>query len=303
MATEISLLAEIRKSSKTGYMSIMEKLGIWIESKKVNSFIIGLIILNAITLGLDTIPDLPDSWRQSLIQIDGLILLVFVLEILIKLGVYRFRFFLSGWNIFDFLIIGISLIPDAGIFSILRVLRVFRVLRLVSTLPSLRKIVTALLMSLPGIGSIGVLAGIIFYIGAVMTTKMFAGEFPEWFGSIPASMYTLFQIMTLESWSMGIVRPVMEKFPHAYLFFIPYIIISTFTTLNLFIAVIVNSIQSMEQERKEEEGERIITLETLYEEIRTLQSGLIQLEKQISPNTHTSKMGHSKSGIKARNKK
>ncbi|MDF3818658.1 ion transporter [Leptospira sp. 96542] len=255
-----------------------EKIGIWIESPKVTGFVIGVIILNAITLGLDTIPAVTSQFGHTLEVIDQIILGIFIVEILLKLYAFHFKFFSTGWNVFDILIVGIALVPNAGTLSILRVLRIFRVLRLISTLPSLRKIVSALLLSLPGIASIALLAGIIFYIGSVMTTKVFGETFPEWFGSIPASMYTLFQVMTLESWSMGIVRPVMEKFPHAYLFFIPYIVISTFTTLNLFIAVIVNSIQSLDQEQKKEEGIVIVTLDTLYEEIKSLQASVKNLE-------------------------
>ncbi|WCL49812.1 ion transporter [Leptospira sp. GIMC2001] len=256
-----------------------ETIGTWIESNKVTGFIIGVILLNAITLGMETIPYFTENFSHILEVVDRIILGIFIIEILLKFYAFHFRFFQTGWNIFDFLIVGIALLPNAGTLSILRVLRVFRVFRLVSTMPSLRKIVSALILSLPGIASIALLAGIIFYIGAVMTTKLFGGDFPDWFGSIPASMYTLFQVMTLESWSMGIVRPVMEKFPHAYIFFIPYIVISTFTTLNLFIAVIVNSIATLDQEQKEEDGIRVVSLEMLYEEIKTIQSSLIQLEK------------------------
>jgi voltage-gated sodium channel len=126
-----------------------------------------------------------------------------------------------------------------------------RVLRLVTVVPQMRKVVGALLQALPGMGSIlGVLL-LVFYIAAVMATNLFGADFPEWFGSIGASMFSLFQIMTLESWSMGIVRPVMALHPNAWLFFVPFIVMTSFTVLNLFIALIVNSMQAMQSDTQE----------------------------------------------------
>jgi voltage-gated sodium channel len=97
-------------------------------------------------------------------------------------------------------------------------------------------------------GSVFLLMGIIFYIGAVMTTKLFGAEFPEWFGTIGRSGYSLFQIMTLESWSMGIVRPVMTVYPYAWAFFVPFILMTTFAVVNLLVGLIVNSMQDAHHE-------------------------------------------------------
>jgi voltage-gated sodium channel len=121
----------------------------------------------------------------------------------------------------------------------------------VTVVPSLRRVVGALLGALPGMGSIVMLLGLIFYVGAVMATKLYGADFPQWFGNVPASLYTLFQVMTLESWSMGIVRPVMEVHPQAWLFFVPFILATSFTALNLFIGVVVSAMQSeIDAERK-----------------------------------------------------
>jgi len=207
-------------------------------------FILGLILLNAVTLGLETEPTIVARWGDILQVVDRFALTVFVLEITAKLIVQRARFFRDPWNLFDFTVVAVALVPTSGPLAVLRALRVLRVLRLVTVVPSLRRVVGALLSALPGMGSIVLLLGLIFYVGAVMTTKLFGEQFPQWFGDIPASLYTLFQIMTLESWSMGIVRPVMEVYPLAWAFFVPFILATSFTALNLFIGVVVAAMQN-----------------------------------------------------------
>ena len=228
-------------------LSRREALGAWIESARVQAVIIGLIVINAVILGMETSPAIMAHIGPQLLALDKLILAVFVVEIAIKLFAQGAAFFRRGWNIFDFLVVGIALVPTSGPLAILRALRILRVLRLLSMMPRLRLVVEALLHSLPGIGSIALLMVVIYYVAAVMATKLFGAVHPEWFGSIWHSMYTLFQVMTLESWSMGIVRPVMESHPYAWLFFIPFILIATFTVLNLFIAIIVDAMQSMHE--------------------------------------------------------
>jgi len=132
--------------------------------------------------------------------------------------------------------------------SVLRALRILRVLRVISATPRLRRVVEGFVTALPGMGSVFLLMGIIFYIGAVMATKLFGASFPEWFGTLGASFYSLFQIMTLESWSMGIVRPVMDVYPYAWLFFVPFIMVTTFAVVNLLVGLIVNSMQDAHAE-------------------------------------------------------
>jgi voltage-gated sodium channel len=134
--------------------------------------------------------------------------------------------------------------PATGNLSVLRALRILRVLRIVGMVPSLKRVVGGLVAALPGMGSILLLLTLVFYVFSVMATKLYGASFPEWFGSIPASAYSLFQIMTLESWSMGIVRPVMEVHPMAWAFFLPFIACRPpFTVLNLFIGIIVSAMQ------------------------------------------------------------
>lgn len=223
------------------------KLAAFIESKLAVRAITGLILLNAVTLGLETDPDIMARWGVYLRWTDRTLLTIFTLELGIKLIAYRFSFFRSGWNVFDFLIVSVSWLPASGTLSVLRAFRILRVLRLLSVVPQMRRVIAALGHSIPGMSSvIGVLL-IIFYVCAVLSTKLF-GQHPdpqmqEWFGSIGASAYTLFQIMTLESWSMGIVRPTMEHFPLSWIFFVPFIIITSFAVLNLFIGIIVDAMQ------------------------------------------------------------
>jgi voltage-gated sodium channel len=253
--------------------------------------IVALIVINAITLGLETSPTVMSRVGFWLLALDHFILSVFVVEISAKLYAYRWRFFRDPWNVFDFLIVAIALIPASGPMAVLRALRILRVLRLISMVPRLRFVVESLLQAIPGIASIAALLVLLYYVFAVMATELFGSTHPAWFGTLGRSMYTLFQIMTLESWSMGIARPVMETHPHAWLFFIPFILVATFTVLNLFIAIIVNTMQSMHDNTHMQEQAAIEDavhneganlggqLGALREELRELKELVIQHNK------------------------
>jgi voltage-gated sodium channel len=222
-----------------------------VESRSFSAIITSVIVINAIVLGLETSPRAMQVAGSLLLTIDTVALWIFTAEIGVKLWVYRSRFVRDGWNIFDLMIVAVAWLPAAGPLAVLRALRIMRVLRLVSIVPQMRTVVGALFKALPGMGSILAVLTLVFYVAAVMATKLFGQGFPDLFGSIGASMYSLFQIMTLESWSMGIVRPVMEQHPGAWMFFIPFIVVTTFTVLNLFIALIVNSMQTLTAEANE----------------------------------------------------
>ncbi|ABD53004.1 ion transporter [Jannaschia sp. CCS1] len=224
------------------------RLADWLARPVVSNFIIGVIIFNAVILGLETSDGIMAAYGPLILMLDTLCLAIFVVEIVLKLIAHGFRFFRNGWNLFDFVIVGIALVPAAQGLSVLRALRILRVLRVVSAVPSLRRVVEGLLTALPGMGSVFLLMSIIFYIGAVMATKLFSDQFPDWFGTIGLSLYTLFQIMTLESWSMGIVRPVLEIYPYAWLFFVPFIMVTTFAVVNLIVGLVVNSMQDAHSE-------------------------------------------------------
>jgi voltage-gated sodium channel len=224
------------------------RLDRWVESNAVGNFIIGVIIFNAVLLGMETSPELMAQYGPVILFLDTVCLAIFIVEIALKIIARGTGFFRSGWNVFDFVVVAIALVPSVQGLSVLRALRILRVLRVISVAPRLRRVVEGFITALPGMGSVFLLMTIIFYIGAVIATKLFASAFPDWFGNLPLSAYTLFQIMTLESWSMGIVRPVMEVYPYAWLFFVPFILVTTFAVVNLLVGLIVNSMQDAHNE-------------------------------------------------------
>ncbi len=232
--------------------SALDRLKLFVESSTVQRVIVALILINAVTLGLETSETAMAAAGGLLVAIDKAILAVFVVELLTKLAVYRLGFFRSGWNVFDFVIVAIALIPASGPLSVLRALRILRVLRLLSVVPSMRRVVQALLDSLPGMGSVAGVLVLVMYVTAVLTTKLFGDTHPEYFGTIGGSVYTLFQIMTLESWSHGIVRPVMEVHAYAWAVFVPFILLTTFAVLNLVVGIVVNSMQALHEADKQQ---------------------------------------------------
>jgi len=229
-------------------MLIRQRIDQFLDRALVRNFIIGVILFNAVILGLETSTSVMATSGPLILMLDKLCLAIFVAEIALKLFAKGGRFFRDGWNIFDFLVIVIALVPSAGGLSVLRALRILRVLRVISVAPSLRRVVEGFVTALPGMASVFLLMGILFYIGAVITTKLFGEAFPQWFGTLGQSGYTLFQIMTLESWSMGIVRPVMVEYPYAWAFFLPFILVTTFAVVNLLVGLIVNSMQDAHSE-------------------------------------------------------
>lgn len=256
------------------------RLGVWLESSAFTNFIIALILLNAFTLGLETNDALRRDYAEILHIIDSAILGVFVIELLLKFYAYRSQFFRSGWNIFDLLIVGISLLPATGPFAVLRVLRVFRVMRLISVIPQMRLVIGALLGALPGMATIVAVLVVFFYVAAILATQAF-GTHPdpvmqELFGSFGASLYSLFQVMTLEGWAENIVNPTRKFFPWALYFFIPFIVITTFAVLNLFIGVIVDSMETIRR-KPHQDTEQII-----LDEIRALRDEVKSLKGQVT---------------------
>jgi voltage-gated sodium channel len=257
----------------------LDALRTLIESRRFEAVITALIIVNAITLGLETSPTVMARFGGLLVALDVAVLAVFVIELAARFAVYRTDFFRDPWRVFDLIVVAIALIPSTGNLSVLRALRILRVLRLVSVVPSLRRVVGGLIAALPGMGSIVLLLALVFYVFSVMATKLFAATFPEWFGSIGESAYSLFQIMTLESWSMGIVRPVMDVHPYAWVFFIPFIVLTSFAVLNLFIGIIVSAMQEEhESSASEERSAMQLEQETILSEIRALREEVRSLK-------------------------
>ena len=253
------------------------RLAVWLESMPVRWFIIGVILFNAVILGLETSSGIMADWGKLLKLLDRICLIFFCGELLLKFYAFGLRFFRDPWNWFDAVIVGIALTPSSGSLSVLRALRILRILRVISVAPRLRRVVEGFIQALPGMGSVFLLMGLIFYIGAVMATKIFGESFPEWFGSIGASAYSLFQIMTLESWSMGIVRPVMEVFPLAWAFFVPFIMVTTFAVVNLLVGLIVNSMQDAHHE--EEQAQTSDYRDDVIARLKAIETKLEQLDR------------------------
>jgi voltage-gated sodium channel len=258
-----------------------------VNDPRTDRFIMALIVLNAITLGIETSHTAMERFGPLLDTIDRVVLAVFVVELTARMIVQRAAFFRDGWNIFDVIVVGIALAPATEAFSVLRALRVLRLLRLITAVPTLRRVVGGLITALPGMGSIIALISLIFYVCAVMAVNLYGDEFPHLFGTLGASLFTLFTIMTLEGWVDGVVRPIMEKHPYAPVFFIPFIIGTTFTVLNLFIGIIVNAMQQEHEkaEAEEREAEReMIEEETepLLREIKGLKAEVMALRREFS---------------------
>lgn len=267
--------------------SLQAKVQELVEKSWFNRLILSLILINAVLLGLETSADLMAQYGALLHGADKLLLTVFVLELLLRIFAYRGAFFKDAWNLFDFAVVAIALIPASGPLAVLRSLRVLRVLRVLSMVPSMKRVVSALLGSLPGLASIAMVLLLIYYVFAVIATKVFGAAFPEWFGNIGRSFYTLFQVMTLESWSMGISRPVMETYPLAWMFFVPFILVATFTMLNLFIAIIVNTMQTFSEEeqaaeREQDKQHEALEQRMLHDELRAIRQELKLLRSEMA---------------------
>jgi voltage-gated sodium channel len=257
------------------------RLAGFVESERVQRVIITLIVLNAITLGLETSASVMARAGGLLHFLDQAILAVFVAELTAKLLGHGARFFRSGWNLFDLAIVGIALMPATGALSVLRALRVLRLFRLVSAVPQMRVVVESVFKALPGLGAIAALLVLFFYIFAVMATKLFGADHPAMFGTLGGSMFTLFQIMTLEGWA-DIAREVMVLRPYAWLFFLAFILLATFTVLNLFIAVIVNAMQQQHEVLVAQGKAEMTPEEALHADVKALRAELAALRERQS---------------------
>ena len=251
-----------------------------VEHKLFQNGIMALIVLNAIALGLETSERASEHLGPLLQSFDEFVVAIFCVELVLRLYAHGPKFFRDPWSVFDFLVVAITLAPASESLSVLRALRVLRVLRLVSAVPRLRRVVAALLHAVPGVMWVAVLLMLVFDVFAVISTKLFGDSFEDWFGTIGASMYSLFQIMTLESWSMGIVRPVMEVYPWAWAVFVAFIVLSSFTVLNLFIAIIIDSMQSMQRDERDQTIEGVA--DVVHDEHRLRSEEYRQLQQELA---------------------
>lgn len=230
-----------------------------VENKWFTGTIISLIILNAIVVGFETSPAIYSTYQSFFAIADRTLLYLFTIEIVLRfLAVSPKTFFSKGWNWFDFIIVGMGhLFAGAHFVTVLRILRVLRVLRAISVIPSLRRLVDALILTIPSMGNIFILMSIFFYIYAVIGTMLFSSIAPEYFGNLPLSLLSLFQVVTLESWASGIMWPIFNVNPWSWIYFVSFVLLGTFIIFNLFIGVIVNNVEKAnEEDDKKENGEQ-----------------------------------------------
>jgi voltage-gated sodium channel len=264
-----------------------ERARVLVEHARFQRFIIAVIVINALTLGLETSPSVVHKAGGFLHAADRIALTIFVIELLLRLYAHGWRFFTDPWSVFDFIIVGIALVPATGPFSVLRALRVLRVLRLVSAVPTMRRVVSGLLAAVPGMAAIGALLGLILYIAGVMATNLFAEAAPTYFEDLGTSLFTLFQTMTGEGWP-DVARDVMEDAPIAWIFFVIYIVISTFAVLNLFIAVIVSGMEKevtadLAEAEEKHAADQAASDKLILEELRALRAEVAALRAERAP--------------------
>lgn len=266
----------------------MEFLTRIIKHPRLEQFTIALIIINAITLGLETVKPVMASYGGLLHTIDNIILGIFVVELLGRIAVNRLAFFKDPWSLFDFFVVGIALLPATDSLSVLRALRILRVLRLLTIVPSLRKVTAGLVSAMPGMGSIAGLLAIVFYVFAVMATKLYGDTNPELFGTLGQSAYTLFQAMTFDNWSDGIVKPLVEKgHEFAWFFLILFMVVSAFMMLNLFIGVVVTALDGLTQDGREKTEADLPQDAEILAELKALRSEVAALHAVASAKAST----------------
>jgi voltage-gated sodium channel len=253
-----------------------------VESPPFQRAIIGLIVVNAVILGLETYPAIMESAGEVLHVVNVVIIGVFVVEIALRVFAYGRRFFLNGWNIFDFLVVVVALIPAGQGSAVLRVLRLLRILRLLSAVRSMRLVVSALGAAIPGIASIGGLLAMVVYVFAVSSTTLFGHLEPKAFGDLWLSTASLFRIMLGDGWP-EFVAPIADEAAWIWGYFIVFSVLTSLIVLNLFVAVIVESMDRMKAEELADavaEDQRLDT--RILDELLELRRQVGRLEARIA---------------------
>ena len=250
-----------------------------VECRPFQWAILAVILFNSLLFGLQTSREMMQSHGVALQSLDQICLWIFVVELGLKIAAYRSGFVRDPWNLFDFLIVAVSFAPDMGMFSSVRLFRVLRVFKLVSGMRHMRIIISAIMKSLPGVSWAGMLLLLVYYVYGIIGTNLFGAAFPAWFGNLGKSVYSLFQVMTLESWSMGIARPVIAQFPHAWIFFVSYIVVSSFIVLNIVVGIVLTSIADS---FKKEESSDAVCLEDASIELEKLKRQMEVVERAFA---------------------
>lgn len=253
------------------------------NNKIFELFVVSIIILSAVLIGAKTYP-IPAPFMTALTWLDFAITLIFLFEISIRFIAEenKKRFFHNGWNVFDTLIVVISLVPiqDSELALIGRLIRIFRVLRMVSIIPELRMLLNSLLSALPQLGYVLLLMFIIFYIYAAVGTTFFANVNPVLWGDIAISLLTLFRVMTFEDWT-DVMYETMEVYPLSWIFYLTFIFLTAFAFLNMVIGIVVNVLEDEHAKERaaQDEADGKISMDELAKEIRELKT-MIEQQRQ-----------------------
>ncbi|MEL7486408.1 MAG: ion transporter [Pseudomonadota bacterium] len=250
-----------------------------VESRWFQTLVLSLILINAVILGAETIAPVKRAMGMALTLIDHVIIYAFVVEVALRLYAYGRDYFKNGWNVFDFFIVLISLIAASSGLAAVRALRVLRVLRVVTIIPRMRVVVSALLDAIPGIASVGVVLVLILYVFAVIAANLYGAEHAERFGDVFIAMYTLFQVMTLEGWP-DIARAVGETHPNSWMFFLTFVLIATFTMLNLFVAIVVRVVEEDSEPWYADVVEQNTAIQRDIEEVKTQLAELVEAQRK-----------------------
>jgi voltage-gated sodium channel len=230
------------------------------DSSRFQAFIFGVIVFNAVVLGLDTYEGINEDAGSLLTTLNDACLGVFVVELTIRILAYGRRpqdFFREGWNVFDFVVIGAAFLPglrqNATLF---RLVRLLRVVRLVSVLPELRVLIAGMGRALPPIGSMGVLALLFLYVYGMLGWILFGDELPERWGNVGEAMLTLFTVFTLEGWN-DILYEAQEVHSWSWIFFISFVLLASLLIINILIAIIINAMEEAREAEQREEVRRL----------------------------------------------
>ena len=253
------------------------------DDARFQHFIIGVIVVAAILIGIETSPELTGRYGGLIDIVESVIQAIFIAEIAIRLVACWPRplaFFSNGWNIFDFAVVTASLLPQSGPFAMVaRLARLMRITRLVSMFPELRLIIGTMVRSIPSMGHVILLLSLLLYVYAILGFHFFRDADPAHWRSLGTALLTLFQMLTLEGW-VEIQGAVLPAYPWAWLYFSSFVLVAVFVVVNLFIAVVINNLESVKHEQQLD-ADRASDHHEVLSAIETLQERLADVERRL----------------------
>jgi voltage-gated sodium channel len=268
------------------------------DDPRFQYFILGVIVVGAVVIGVETSPTLTARYGAALAALEILIQVIFVVEIAVRILAHWPRpasFFADAWNVFDFSVVAVSLLPQAGAFAIVaRLARLLRVTRLVSAFPELRLIIGTMIRSIPSMGHVILLLSILLYVYSVIGFHVFRATDPAHWGSLGRALLTLFQMLTLEGW-VDIQAAVLETHPWAWVYFSSFVFVAVFVVVNLFIAVVLNNLESVKLDQQIK-ADRDSTHHELLQALEAARQHLTDLEHRL----RTAPAGREPAGLAVR---